>query len=486
MKTILANFLLLLFTAPVFALIGSNVVLDVRTGGSNTNGGGFDPLDASGGNACGTDYSQQDSPQVVYTDLVIGATTTQLTSSGHPFTSAAICNLVNITSGTGFTAGWYEIVNVVGGVATMDRSVGTTLSTGGHGNEGGGFQTIAQAQSFQSTYNGSQIYLQSGTYTLTAYLSVSSQAIVGYHTVHGDITSVCAVSGTCPLITTATNSTILIKMDAANGVLVLSNLNLTNTAGTRASGIMCSASCFGIFDNLVLSGFTIGIDGDTSAQWKSLVVHQIDISGTTISAILNDAPMTIDDCYIHGNSTTGANGAIQQNTSTTLTSITRCLIVNNTGNGVSLPANGVISMVNDVVAGNSGDGVYSGTGDNVFAENSIFYNNGGYGIHGSGIQGSCTIYNNAFGSNTAGSYICSGEAIYGGVFNNIGLTADPFVNDAGGNYALNSTAGGGAALKAAGVPGVFPGGLTTGYPDIGAAQSNGGSGNTTQPYGYAK
>src|SRR5208337_3906362 len=100
-----------------------------------------------------------------YTDLVIGATNTQLTSSGHPFTSAYVCNTINITGGTNFTTGWYQVLSVVAGVATMDRAVGTATSTGGTGNLGGSFATLGQAVSVQHTNN--TIWVK-GTQTLTS------------------------------------------------------------------------------------------------------------------------------------------------------------------------------------------------------------------------------------------------------------------------------------------------------------------------------
>ena len=72
----------------------------------------------------------------------------------------------------------------------------------------------------------------------------------------------------------------------------------------------------------------------------------------------------------------------------------------------------------------------------------------------------CATYNNTSG---ASHFL---DTNVGGVV----LTADPFVNAAAGNFALNATAGGGAACRAAGVLGVFPGALSTGYLDIGAVQ----------------
>ena len=49
-------------------------------------------------------------------------------------------------------------------------------------------------------------------------------------------------------------------------------------------------------------------------------------------------------------------------------------------------------------------------------------------------------------------------------------TASFFTNPAAGDFSLNTTSGGGAAARAAGLPGAFPEGLTTGFLDIGAAQ----------------
>ena len=63
------------------------------------------------------------------------------------------------------------------------------------------------------------------------------------------------------------------------------------------------------------------------------------------------------------------------------------------------------------------------------------------------------------------------------------LTADPFVNAAGGNFALNSAAGGGALLKAAGFPGTLIDAVNIGYTDIGAlqVQAAGGGGMLFAP-----
>lgn len=104
-----------------------------RAGNAN-NGGGFDPVSGTPG----FDYSQQNSAQVTYTDLVIGAiNTSTLTSAAHPFTAAHVGNIINITGGTGFTVQRVQVLSVTATVATIDVSAGTVSSTGGTGYLGG-------------------------------------------------------------------------------------------------------------------------------------------------------------------------------------------------------------------------------------------------------------------------------------------------------------------------------------------------------------
>src|ERR1019366_10060543 len=98
---------------------------------ADTNGGAFDPSVVSPG----TDYSQQNSAQYSGTDGT-AASTAAFTSASHSFVSADVGNLVNIASGSGFTAGFYTIVSVATGIATLDRSPGA--GTGAHYAGGGG------------------------------------------------------------------------------------------------------------------------------------------------------------------------------------------------------------------------------------------------------------------------------------------------------------------------------------------------------------
>ena len=101
--------------------------------------------------------------------------------------------------------------------------------------------------------------------------------------------------------------------------------------------------------------------------------------------------------------------------------------------------------------------------------NSILDANGTYGIDGAStsLTVAALLYSNAFYNNSTAAT----RGFNAGI-GTVTLSASPY-NTIGSDFSLNSTAGGGAACKAAGWPGVMPGG--TGYSDIGALQSSGGS-----------
>lgn len=112
------------------------------------------------------DYSQQASAQIAYTDLVIGATTTQFTSSANSVGVNLVGNHVRITGGTGFTTGVYEILSVSGTTATCDRSLGTASSTAGTGNLGGVLASPGAAGTY--ALSPTILFIKSGTYLITS------------------------------------------------------------------------------------------------------------------------------------------------------------------------------------------------------------------------------------------------------------------------------------------------------------------------------
>jgi parallel beta helix pectate lyase-like protein len=434
---------------------------DVRTTGNDNNGGGFDVTSA------GTDYSQQNSPQVAFTDLVIGATNTQLTSAANPFTSAYVGNIIHVLSGTGFTVGFYLVTTVVSGVATMDRAVGTAGSTAGHGNLGGAMATLNAA--CPASASGNTIWIQTGTYTMTSTAVVPasfSTWIIGYQTTHGD-------NGTAPTLTTSTNSTDILHLTSGSTFFetnVVRNINFSNTASTRANGIVAFSSLGLIWiENCSFTGFLNGyISGSGSASAQQIVNCQF--TSCTTNGIFSESALTstIQDCFISGcgNGIESTEGVI----------INRCIIVDCSATGVLISfAQNYLQIIDCTIAGNGGSGISMTAIVGTLIRNNIVYGNTGHGIITTGAttpqnKGLTEDYN-ALGSNTAGNY----SGLTGGA-HDVLLTANPFTNSSSGDYSLNATPGGGAACKGVGYPGTFPGGTSTGHLDIGGVQSTGSAG----------
>lgn len=133
---------------------------------------------------------------------------------------------------------------------------------------------------------------------------------------------------------------------------------------------------------------------------------------------------------------------------------------------------GASQAANCTAYNNGGSGFYvSSYNRSMFLINNLSYGNSAYGFlmaSNSG-NGNTMLYKCAAGSNTSGN--SSGFVTDMSNVGFVTLTANPFTNTAGNDFSLNNTAGGGAALRAAGFPGTFFDGLsTTGYLDIGAVQ----------------
>lgn len=407
---------------------------DVRTGGSNSNGGGFDSA------LSGTDRSVQDAAYITFTDLVIdGTTNTKCTSAAHPFDSTSPGNVINITSGSGFTVQRVLILSVAAGVATCDKSLGTLGSTGGNGKLGGGLLTIATAITL--LISGNTIHVQSGTYTHTAAtaIPVANLVIRGYATAHNDY-------GTKPLITTATNSVDLFTTSSGGpGTQTWDNLSLSNTASTSGNGIVQLTSHgstqYWIVRRCLMDGFSNAINSDNVGAHfdvSNIWLEETEIkNSTTIGVVANTGIVAIDDCWIHNSGTQGVE------TASTIF-IDRSIISANGGKGVNgSGGSGGIRVTNSSIANNTGEGIFpASSAVYVSLRNSIFYGN---------LANKNIMLTNP---STAANYAMSRSNAYGAVTNwtaaqgDVTLTADPFTSST--DFTLNSTAGGGAACKGAG------------------------------------
>src|SRR5678815_3698011 len=103
--------------------LNAAIVWEVRTTGSDNNGGGFKT------GATGTDHTLQDAAFATLTTASkVHSTTTQINVAVGDYTVAAgdVGNVLQITGGTA-TAGFYEItvVDTANNRWTLDRSAGT-------------------------------------------------------------------------------------------------------------------------------------------------------------------------------------------------------------------------------------------------------------------------------------------------------------------------------------------------------------------------
>lgn len=425
------------------------------------------------GGTWGMDYSQQSSPQIAFTDLVIdGTTNTNCTSSANPFGKNHIGNSISITSGTGFTVQRVQIVNVSGTAATCDKSLGTLSSTGGHGGLGGAYASMATACSLTSSTNG--VFCQTATYTITSagknvsggQFSPTGGGASSYGWICGYGTNRClqntdtgptfqpnANSLTCAYIGTIGervrnlqfanpgNYTGCVAIQCDYNAQLIERLNISGFAKgvnitnggntylditiTNASGGYGFAGGGGSssFENCTVIGGSQGITlAGTNVALKCITTGQ---SGTGAFGfnLANAAEITIRDCIV--DNVTGTSSAGMMGVSGSLQSITDCAVTNCTlgldPGSASVPVVGM-RIANLAVYGNTSN--YSSS---------------------------------VFGSTN--------------IVNLIQCSVNPWTNSSSKIYTTNNTSGGGALLRGQGYPQTFPGLTGSSSSDVGAFQA---------------
>lgn len=469
-------------------------IWEVRDTGNDANGGGFDPVSYSPG----VDYSQQDSPQVVYTDLVIDAANAlKLTSAANPFTAAHVGNTINITGGAGFTVQRVVVISVSAGVATVtcqgaSTSCGTLGSTGGTGNLGGALATIQQAASL--IVIGHKVYIK-GTHTVTSTITINTVAdlflpvfFIGYST-----NRTLFNTDTPPIITTATNSVNLITFNGAYGI-TFRNFKFTNSATTKGAAvtgttvssgatyhIIFERCIFGDFTDRLLYGFYVNATSANNVTARFYSCEFLYCTGVGAAYANQSNASVFIDCWFHDNVGAGILGDVNAIN----IRADRCIFSNNGTFGYALTrntSNTAGALLTDCVFYNNTTAAYrhagtSGSMGPTALINCIFYGigaNTNISFTAANRTDGIMIRNCAFGGSGAFSnQNCpTGEDA-------VILSADPFTNAAAGDFSLNTAAGGGALLRGiARTPWLNSG--TTSYKDIGAPQhqDTGGSGSS--------
>lgn len=343
---------------------------------------------------------------------------------------------------------------------------------------------------------GDILYIQNtGTpYTLTTSVALTLKGTTagGCVRIEGYTTTPGARDGR-PLITTATNSTPLFTCNGLN-YNNFAHLSLSNTASTRSVAFQCvtanSTTCK--FEDCIFDGFSFALTAGTSS-WLNPIVMRCEFkngTGSTNAQINTAAGGMYFGNYFHDNAGDGIVwsyaygcfiiGNIFANNG-------RYGAIENSGSSANV---GYAVIHGDTFYGNGSDGlrITADTDLNYTPQitNNIFYGNGGYGQNWPNLssteESAMSMIKgwNAYGANTSGNI----AGVSAGI-SDVTLTGDPFINATAKNFALNTIAGAGAACRAAGFPGAFPAGVTTGYVDIGAAQhqDTGGGGLACNPVG---
>lgn len=470
---------LVLSSAQAYAALAAATVWEVRTTGTTTSGGGY----STGGtdmsifdnkNAAACTSCQSATVNISTTDGVAAGTTTITSLTGN-YSSALIGNVVNISGGTGsITSGWYQVASVTNSTTfDVDRSTGLTTGTGVTVNIGGAVSTIGTALAV--VVAGNTVWVKAtATYSTSANTSFATAGTTGLPITTSGYTSTRGDNGKATVQLSAGTGLNMFNLTAALNKVHNFVLDC-NTKGT-SRGLSATSGTQYLFDNIqskncTTSGFTITAQGALGLGLNATGMT----SAATAGFVLGAATFTCRQCSANANASPGfvANGGAN-----TYTFLVGAISANNTGaSSDGFQVNNSTSssesfVCEGCIAYNNGrDGLRAATAassDAMTFRNSIFVSNAGYGINSTATDwsgGGLDLDYNAFYNNTLGA---RNQVAVGA--HDVTLTADPFTNGASVDFSLNSTSGGGTALKAVGYPGAYFNLGTTGYRDIGAVQ----------------
>lgn len=436
--------------------LSAATVMEVRTDGSDENGGGF----VSTGS--GTDRSQQASPQVHIDNSAIttSITTNTITfTAGYTATSADVDNLVQMLTGTNVTAGFYRITAATSSTWTLDRNAvtsGTTVNA--TAKMGGSLASPGRAGGAMSgtgSVAGMQTWVRLGTYSITSTssnvsggrvtLSTANTRMIGYDTERGDAT------GVRPTFLAAVNTMTLVTI---SNDAVLANINLSAGAQTGILGVSSTSGALLYYVRMTGANTTAAFRGQANS-------HHIlcEASGGTVTGFRGEGGHFYG-CVAKG--VAGRGFDMGSNDSTCV----RCVSINHTGSagkGFDLStATGSAMFINCTAYGNADHGFDNSAAPAAACQwiNCIAYGNSDGGFNSNGRAWNCAAGDNLtdYHANTI-------------QIDSIVLTEDPFTSVADLDFSLNLADGGGADCRSAGIPGAFPSLITTtGHLDLGAAQ----------------
>lgn len=442
------------------AALKNTCIFEVESGGiaADANGSLYDP----GVTNPGTDYSYG-AGQVVYsyTDATVQATTSNMTSIARPFIAADNANGFNVASGG--TVGLFEVTAITGSTATCNASLGVNGNTL-TAKLGGPAATPGYVAGKVVASN--PVWVQTGTYTFSTGTANVSGGVLnitiggtnaipsrweGYQTTRGD-------KGTRPTLLIPASSVTSVHIANISGpFLIFDNFILDGASKATIRGVYCNV-------NLGIKVIRVKVQNTTdygfvfNGAGQGILLEATNVSSSGQGIYVAAATFCCVACISHGNSVSGfqiASGNFEW-----------CISYGNTGatsDGFGSAGNGY--CVNCSSYNNGRAGFYCASGDVINLVNCIAVNNHTYGFQGadntiSFYLRSCASYNNSSGRSV--NVVEDDSPIV--------LGGDPFTSAGTGDFSLNNTTGAGAACRAAGLPGTYPAGLTTGYVDVGGAQ----------------
>lgn len=450
--------------ATLTASIGSVYLYDANyhggISGLNLSAGCASTASPTGGTWT-IDYSQQNAVKITYTDIVCGGAGSTYTSVANPVGKNIIGNIVYVTGGdANITAGYYEISSTSTITATVVGA--TALSTGivatGAGKLGGsqnGFSTATTTLQGKLVA-GNKVYVKAEAWNENVTLSVAGSAsapivVEGYTTTRGDNgRATNDLAGGAGAAFTNSGASYIMKNIVAKSAA---------GSGFTSSAVLMYINC--ISRNNGASGFTHTTSN--TMNFISCEAYNNTTVGFNFSA--GNSGGFLYGCYSHDNTSHGfdISGSIPP-----VVAIF-CIADTNAGNGFKCDT-GNVAIINCISYGNTGattDGIlFSTVSTCSVVLNTICSTNGRDGIRAT-VNGLSiyTDYNCYFANvGTARTTVSAGVH---------DVAIDPtFTDGPNGNFAI------GTNLKALGFPGLFAGGLSTGYLDIGAVQrqESGGAG----------
>lgn len=499
------------------ALPNFTTVWEVESGGNDVNGAGFvtgssgtDMSQFPNKNAASCTSCQSATINISTTDAVCAGTTT-LTSVTANFSAAIVGNIIHLNGGSGsLTAVWKEVtVFTSSTTVTIDSSCAT--GTGITMNIGGALATPNQAALNMALTDGAGAWIKAATYSITTNIvpgfggaNGGVPFFTGYQTSRGDLQTSNCFTATCPIFQAAAglggaDNAILRFVSSPTGVIA-SNLILDCNNQSHTSGLRFASTWESVYnmwaENCSDSAIDVESLGEVCDRCTTTNSPAAGIAGgsPSVSAvhIAGGGSIELTNSALLGstvNSAIALNGACYG----TYHDVTISSFTGTTADAVQCATmEGVTQLLNFSIYNVTRHAFHfsrTATVDqrSLLIRNAVISKIGGYCFIEDGTLTVRSQFNendhNFCDTTTLGPGGGSPLGFYNGFPagpGDVTLTAGPFTLPGSNNFALNGTAGGGAAVKGLGFPGVISSG--TGSTDGGTIQSAGSSA-TTHGYG---